>query len=315
MSDHRHSAGDPGAVGHDGRTFDPERTVGGDADLLAEVRSAVEAARRGLAAPPGSTPPSTGDAAADEARGEDAGDDDTVAVDAIETAGASPTAEMAPTVGDPSALAPTLQLPQDPAAPLPPPADPGLAPPAAAGFGPPAVAGTEVPTTVMAATSPDPTEVLPVQGVPTAQQRWVPPPRLKPAATPTPAAFVDEPPARRGRAWWIVGAAAVVVAAGVGIAFALSGGDPAPSDDTAVSVPADASTTVVSPTTASATTARPTTTRPATTTATTAAPTTAAPTTAPPTTAAPSTEAPTTPPPETVAPEPPPETTPPAPGG
>ena len=32
--------------------FDPERTVGGDDDLLAEVRSAVEAARRGLAAPP-----------------------------------------------------------------------------------------------------------------------------------------------------------------------------------------------------------------------------------------------------------------------
>ena len=119
---------------------------------------------------------------------------------------------------------------------------------------------------------------------PAQRQRWVPPPRLKPAATPAPTAFLDTPPPRRNRTpWWIAGGVALAALVGTGIALVVRDDGSSPTDDSTVSVPDSTPAT----TAASSTTAAPTTTRaPATTAATTTTP-------APTTTAAPVTEAPT----------------------
>jgi hypothetical protein len=261
VSEHGRGAGQLGADSSNGEPFDPERTVGrtpsapanggfdpettigGDADLLAEVRSAVEAARRGLAAPP--------------PRSDD---------------------ESAPAVTPPPAAPPT--------------AAPGLPPP---------VVGRDAlppPTAVAPAT----TETVGGGATPTAgPPRWIPPARLKPAATPAPTAFLDPEPPKRNRTPWLIAAGVAVLAlVGTGIALAVRGGGTSPTDDSTVSVPASGASVPVT-TAAPTTSAAPTTVRVSTTVApaTTAAPTT---TLGPTTTAAPVTEPPTiaAPPPETV---------------
>jgi hypothetical protein len=235
------SAGDHDGVATtgNGSSFDDQRTIGSDADLLADVREAVRQARQRLAEPPQHpdpaahplqplAPPSPADDEVPQPLPPPAGDEVREAL--------QPFAAPQPSLLDPLArrLPPGAPTGGDPLLPL------LSAPPAASG----AIAGPQQPfsearSAVEAgalAVPTSPPATAPPTGGGTRQpvgERWRPPARLKPAATPTSAALlVEESPPRHARRWIVLAAAAAIVVAGVIVLVAVRSGGSSPSDQT-----------------------------------------------------------------------------------